>query len=215
MSSFDANPWNTPELQKFVSGTFLAAFESWPKSYEDIERAMGVPFEKQTDKLFTVPEWHGDISTSGPVETMLLLCEVFRFREAIKRSGAQRGYIEHKSSPLGPDFIQFFIDAQPNTLSAVERLMNTIRGNRSGAPIYRKHKTIPADLNWLDRALYHLDIQGGDFDRTRQREVNITPGIVSAFEESLGPEYCAIINQQDLSASTAPVQYATPKRRSL
>lgn len=216
MIKFDKNPWHTPQLQEFVQGTFLAAFDAWPKCYEDVERAMGVPLDQQTSKRFGVPEWYGDLADSYAVQDMILLCETFRFREAIARTGAQHGYVHRMSSPFAADFIEFFIESPPAPVSGATRLMDMIRGKSKPAETHRSHATIPVHLNWIDRALYHVDIQSGNLDqRNTTYAVSITSGKRSAFDDYFGPEYCALIDHQHMTANTLDIARSSQHRRRL
>ena len=203
--------WTAKYPRTRFTSPILGHLSDWPTSYSHVEAAIGVPLEQQAKALSNQPvSWRndtGEVDHQGAV--LILMCEVLRLREATERCGAQKAYLLRTSIPLGDDYIQAFIEAEPEPASFFQKMVGSLKSNNS-KHTYRVHK-LAFDYRWLDDALYFLDKEMG-----RDREERIVIDLDQDWSQQMGAlfgsAYQARLEAEQL-AHTTPQATARSTRR--
>ena len=211
MQLLDQPLWTANYPRTSFSSPILGHLSDWPTSYAHVEAAIGAPLEQQPKALSKQPvPWRndtGEVDHQGAV--LILMCEVLRLREATERCGASKAYLLRASIPLGDDYIQAFIEAEPDEPSPFRKFIRSLKPN-SPTPTDREHH-LAFDYRWLDDALYFLDKEM-DRDREGRIVIDLDQNWAQQMGALFGSAYQARLEAVEL-AHTTPQATARPARR--
>ena len=211
MQLLDQPLWTAKYPRTRFTSPILGHLSDWPTSYSHVEAAIGVPLEQQAKALSKQPvSWRndtGEVDHQGAV--LILMCEVLRLREATERCGARKAYLLRTSIPLGDDYIQAFIEAEPEPASLFQKIVGSLKSNNP-KPIDREHR-LAFDYRWLDDALYFLDKEM-DRDREGRIVIDLDQDWSKQMGILFGSAYQARLEAIEL-AHTTPQATARPARR--
>ena len=215
MHLLDQPLWTAKYPRTRFTSPILGHLSDWPTSYAHVEAAIGVPLEQQVKAVSKQPvPWRndtGEVDHQGAV--LILMCEVLRLREAAERCGAKKAYFLRTGVPLGDDYVQAFIEADPEPASLFQKIVGSLKSPNAPKPTEREHP-LAFEHEWLDDAFYFLDKEMG---RERQERIliDLDQNWAQQMGALFGSSYQARIEAEQLTHTTPQATARSTRRPGL